>query len=161
MILTMEKPMNWYKIHHGLPLDARLAVVARRAGFRRGEVLALWVALLDHASRSVPRGSVRDMDAEEIAVALEFDSAALETALQALREKKMILPDGRLADWERNQQLSTRRSRASRTVQLINESEEDPDAARRRRLQDELLARHKKRGRTIAELNPHPPEIHP
>ena len=51
-----------YKIFSGLPQDARLAVVAKRSGFRRGEVLAVWVALLDHASLiDIIRADAADM----------------------------------------------------------------------------------------------------
>jgi hypothetical protein len=154
--------MNWYKINHGLPFDSKLAVVARRAGFRRGEALALWVALLDHASRATPRGSVEGIDAEEISVALEFDAAMVETVLQAFRDRNMILPGGRIADWERSQKLSTpRTTRARQTVRLLQETEEE-SSLRRQRLQEELLARHKKRGRVIADaFNPHTPEMFP
>ena len=144
--------MGWYKINHGLPLEVKLTVIARRAGFRRGDVLALWVVLLDHASRAVPRGAVRDVDVEEIAATLEFEAAAIETALTAFREKNMISADGSLVGWEKSQRLSTPRARAYRAravAELINEGESDD--ARRRRLQNEILDRHRKKGRMLAE----------
>ncbi len=146
--------MGWYKMHHGIPLEAKLAVVAKRAGCRRGEALALWVVLLDHASRAIPRGSVSNIDLEEIAATLEFDPAAIEPALKAFHDKNMILADGSLAGWEKNQRLSTSRTRAHRAraptgAAFFDKSE--TDTARRQRLQNEILARHKKRGRTLAE----------
>ncbi|MFH1159224.1 MAG: hypothetical protein V1721_10165 [Pseudomonadota bacterium] len=151
--------MNWYKMYHGAPLDAKLAVIAKRAGLRRGEMLALWVTLLDHASQSTPRGSVRDIDLEEIAVALEFDPASLESAMKALHDKKRISPDGFLTGWDKGQALSTPRTRAFRARRKEKDDceSEEAIAGRRERLRDEMLVRHRKRGRTIAE-RPSPSE---
>jgi len=153
--------MNWYKMYHGAPLDAKLAVIAKRAGLRRGEMLALWVVLLDHASQSTPRGSIRDIDLEEIAVTLEFDSVSIESALKALYDKKKISADSFLIGWDKYQALSTPRTRAFRARQK-KKGKDDSDnkevvAERRERLRNEMLVRHRKRGRTIAE-RPSPSE---
>ena len=151
--------MNWYKMYHGAPLDAKLAVIAKRSGLRRGEMLALWVTLLDHASQSSPRGSVQDIDLEEISVALEFDPVAMESALKALHDKKRISTDGFLTGWNKDQALSTPRTRAFRARQKKKDNGDNKEAVteRRERLRDEMLVRHRKRGRTIAE-RPSPSE---
>ena len=149
-------------MHHGLPLDTKLAVVAKRAGLRRGEVLALWVALLDHASQNAPRGSLKNLDSEEISLTLEFDPVLVETALQAFRDKKMISADNVLTDWQKSQKLSsTMRTREFRDRQrqkdaALKKPYEDDEAEaavarRRQRLSDEVLERHKRHGKTIAE----------
>lgn len=139
--------MNWYKMHHGLPQDPRLAVIAKRAGLRQGDMIAIWVALLDHASRAAPRGNVKDIDIEETAVMLGFDFSAIEAAWNVLHEKKMIQADGRITDWDRRQKSSTHRTRAHRKRMCQTET----DAESRSRLQAKILARHKKRGLTLAE----------
>ncbi|MCK4945528.1 MAG: hypothetical protein KAS59_04630 [Alphaproteobacteria bacterium] len=153
--------MNWYKMYHGAPLDTKLAVIAKRAGLRRGEMLALWVTLLDYASQSAPRGSVRNIDLEEIAVTLEFDPATIESALKALHDKKRISADGFLIGWDKCQALSTPRTRAFRARQKEKKKDDGDSkevvAERRERLRNEMLVRHKKRGRTIAE-RPSPSE---
>jgi len=154
--------VNGYKVHHGLPLDAKLAVIARRAGLRRGEILALWIALLDYASQNMPRGSIKDIDAEEIAIALEFEPAAVETALQSFRDKGMVSAGETLTAWEKSQKLSstlrTREHRARRRQQETMPKKQDDDndseeeiSRRRQRLRGEVLDRHKKRGRTIVK----------
>ena len=43
--------MDWYRIYHGLPDDPRLGVMAHRANMTRAEGLALFITLLDFASR--------------------------------------------------------------------------------------------------------------
>ncbi len=143
--------MGWYKLFSGLPQDAKLAVIARKVGLRRGEVLAIWLTLLDHASVASPRGSISDIEAEEIAAALEFDPAIVETTLKALRGRKMILPEGMLTGWSRHQKISTPRTRAYRARTAAAASVLETDTARRQRLQNEMTARHKKRGHILAE----------
>lgn len=146
--------MNWYKVFHGLPQDAKLALVARRAGLRRGEVLALWLLLLDSASRHAPRGTLPALDAEELAAALDFETPQVEAALAALRDKKMITAAGALAQWEKNQKLSTRRTRAHRARRRLQETDaarpQETDAIRRERLQGDMQARHRRQGRHLA-----------
>jgi hypothetical protein len=122
--------LSWYKIFSGLPTDERLAVIAKRAGVKRGEALAVWLALLDHAATASPRGSIEEMDAETLAVTLEFDPAAVEKVIAALREKNMILPGGMIVGWSRHQPLSTSRTRAFRARRALQETDE----ARRERL---------------------------
>jgi hypothetical protein len=151
--------MNGYKVHHGLPLDARLGVIAKRAGLRRGVVLALWLTLLDHASKNKPRGSVNNIDPEEIAATLEFETGVIENALQAFHDKGMISADGLLTDWEKSQIVSsTLRTREHRARQLLKKTEDDAEddseeaaSRRRQRLRHEMEARHKKRGRIMAK----------
>lgn len=106
--------MNWYKAFHGLPYDPQLAVVARRAGINRAEVLALLIALMDHASQNNPRGSLEGLDAEKLAVALDLDVAQIDTALQALRDKGIVSLDNTLSGWAGRQNTSTDRVRAYR-----------------------------------------------
>lgn len=109
--------MDWYKMYHGLPTDARLAVVAHRTGVRRGHVLALWVTLLDRASQAKPRGHVTHLDIEELAVTLEIETADVEKTLTALRDKNMIEADGAIEEWHEKQNVSTARVRAFRARQ--------------------------------------------
>jgi hypothetical protein len=160
--------MNWYKAYHGMPFDTKLAVVARRAGLTRAEALALWIALLDHASQSPTPGGIEGFDAEEVSIVLELDAACVARALGVLREKGLIQDDHRLADWGCHAPPSStarvRRFRQQRREKSAGEtapslSAENPDdekaaAARRKRLQAALSSRHAKRGRTLAVKNP-------
>jgi hypothetical protein len=151
--------MNGYKVHHGLPLDAKLAVIAKRAGLRRGEVLALWLTLMDRASQNTPRGSVGNIDPEEIAATLEFKTDIVESALKALRDKEMVSADGVLPGWKKSQILSsTLRTRDYRARQLLKKNDDDRDddseeeaSRRRQRLRHEVTSRHKKRGKIMTK----------
>jgi len=110
---------TWYKVFSGATQDTKLAVVAKRAGYRRGEVLAVWMTLLDHASTAQPRGSVAQIDAEEIAALLDCDAMAVESVLTTLREKQLILPDGMIKNWRQHQDCSTPRTQAYRARQSL------------------------------------------
>lgn len=152
--------MNWYKALHGMPFDTRLAVIARRSGLSRAETLALWVALLDHASRNTPQGNVRSFDAEEISVALEIESSRVALALESLREKGLIQADHLLKDWNRHAPASSAarvrrfRQRQHAAASVTKTKPCNPDDARRKRLQETMAARHVKRGRTLAPATP-------
>lgn len=106
--------MDSFRLQNGITTDARLAVVARRTGLTRAEILALWIALYDHASRNRPRGTLDGSDAEELATLLELDADKCAAALDALYDKGLITTDNKLSEWLRVQYTSTERVRAHR-----------------------------------------------
>jgi len=115
----------WWRAHHGLPYDTKLTVIAKRCGVRRGDVAAVWVAMLDYASQQPDRGSVAGVDAEEIAVNFDYAVEDVERIIAAFGERRMIA-NGRITAWERRQVLREREdSSAERTRKY------------RRRLQEE------------------------
>lgn len=130
--------MKWFRIWHGLPSDARLGVVARKSGLSRPECIALYVALLDAASKSKPPGALDGVDAEELSVQLDIDTPRIQAGLRFLRERQMISADNRITCWKGRPSSATLRARAHRREQL-REKPPHPDdpaavAARRARL---------------------------
>lgn len=156
--------MDWYRIYHGLPDDPRLGVMAHRANMTRAEGLALFITLLDFASRACPRGSVAGFDAEGAAVALGIETEKVAAALEALKDRNMIDGGDMLADWQRQKQSSTTRVRRFRARRgeaagkrlrrqglRGRENPDDPDdpaaaEARRLRLQDAEAERNRHSG---------------
>ena len=118
----------WWRAHHGLPFDSKLAVIAKRCAARRGDVAAVWVAVLDFASQHEDRGSVAGIDAEEIAVSYDYDPEYVAKIFAAFEEKGMIAAD-RVTAWEWRQvqrereDNSTERVRAYRVRQAQRNSE--------------------------------------
>lgn len=106
--------MQGFRMQNGVSQDARLAVVARRSGLGRAEVLALWLTLYDHASRNRPRGYLGGLGADEIAALLDADAPKIAAALDVLYDRGMITADNHLAEWAHVQRLSTERARACR-----------------------------------------------
>ncbi len=154
--------MDWYKVHHGLPYDARLGAVARRSGLTRAEALCLLLCLLEHASRAARRGSVDGFDCELPAALFDRDVAKIEAAMAVFRDKGMIDADNRIADWEKQGVTGAERQREYRARRriaderqaarapdrkprfAINETDPDSDAetqARRKRLSTLAITR--------------------
>jgi hypothetical protein len=97
--------MDWYRVYHGMPEDAKLKVIAKRSQQTMAHVVTVWLCVLDAASRHKNRGTV-EVDSEQIAVVQDMDQAAVESILQAFREKGMITEDNRITSWNTRQYLS-------------------------------------------------------
>lgn len=122
--------MDWFRMQNGVSLDPRLATVSRRSGLARGETLALWLALYDHASRNRPRGCLAGLDADDLAALIEADAARIARALDILYERGMITADNHIAEWTQVQRLSTERVRACRArrgAHFLSPPDEQPE----------------------------------
>jgi len=106
--------MDWYRAYHGMPQDTKLKVVAHRTKQPMASVLAVWVYLLDMASQSNPRGNVV-IDAEQIAVLQDLETADVTKIINAFYEKNLLTPENRLTAWDKRQYTSsTERSKKFR-----------------------------------------------
>ena len=126
--------MDWFKLHHGLPYDARLAAVARRSGLRVAEAVCLFLCLMEHASRAARRGSVDGFDCELPAALFNRDVAKLDAAMAGFRDKGMIDAGNRIASWEKQGLTGAERQRAYRARQRAQQDaraapETNPDSA--------------------------------
>jgi hypothetical protein len=111
--------ITWFKAPHGLPADERWPMIAKRAGGKVGEVVAIVSALWDFASRNDDRGSVQGFDPELVATLYDFEQSKVEAILTALVDKAVIVA-GRLADWARSQGAAIEKL-ANRTVAASTE----------------------------------------
>ncbi len=113
--------MNWFRWYHGTVSDPKLALIAKKSGQTRPIVIAIWVALLEHASQAELRGDISGFDAETVAVALDIDEDAIPAVIAAITAKGMIA-DGVITAWSKRQpqredDASTARVRAYRERQ--------------------------------------------
>ena len=119
--------MNWYRVYHGMPSDSKWPIISKKSGQPIGIVVAVWIALLDHASQADTRGDVSTFDCEEIDALYGLKDGTTEAVYTALIDKKLIF-DGHLTAWDRRQPLredtgsetamsSTERSRKCRAKQ--------------------------------------------
>lgn len=106
--MTTKNSMSWWRCYHGAPTDPKWLLVARRlstAGprpVRPGEVWAIASTLYDFASKATPRGSIIDVDLEEIACSLDFDEALVRQIFEGLRDKG-VHDGNRILAWEKHQ----------------------------------------------------------
>jgi hypothetical protein len=94
--------MEWFRWYHETASDPKLGVVARRAGQPKVAAVAIWVYLLEQASKADDRGSVASIDLELAAVALDLDVEVTTALFDAFVQKNMVV-DGRVANWEKRQ----------------------------------------------------------
>lgn len=121
--------MEWFRWWHGCISDPKFITVARRAKQPRALVIALWAAILEHASQANPRGSIQHFCLEDTANLLEIDEEYLGRIMDEF-EKKGLIQDERIAKWEERQphreDYSTRRVRQHRDMKR-NVTQKSPD----------------------------------
>ncbi|MDX2094662.1 MAG: DnaA N-terminal domain-containing protein [Alphaproteobacteria bacterium] len=95
--------IEWYRVYHGMPEDAKLKVIAQRSKQLMTHVVTVWLCLLDAASRHKARGTVQ-VDSEQIAVVQDIDQKIVESIISAFYEKGMIdRASHRLTGWDKRQ----------------------------------------------------------
>lgn len=94
--------MAWFKMHEGAHADIKWPVIARRADASRCVVLAVWWALLDHASSAVARGDVSGFDPETIDALYDLPDGTCARVCQAMAEKGLVR-DGQIVNWDKRQ----------------------------------------------------------
>lgn len=115
--------MDWFRWWHGTITDPKFQSVARKAGTSVANVIAVWAALLEHASSvtqcdaDVTRGDISHFDCEDFDVLLGLRDGESRSILEAM-EHKNIIGNGRISRWDDRQQKrddsSTERTRAYR-----------------------------------------------
>lgn len=93
---------GWFRWWNGAFNDAKFGLVALRAKRSVPDVLAVWIALLEHAAQAADRGAIDDCRPEEIAWHLRIEDSAVESIIAAMTDRGMI-KDGRIEAWERRQ----------------------------------------------------------
>lgn len=94
--------MDWLKWYHGACSDSKWPLIARKSKQTVGTVVAIWAALLEHASQNADRGSLAGFDPEEIDCLFGYEDGVCHTVMAAMSDKGMIV-DGRIAAWEKRQ----------------------------------------------------------
>ena len=100
----MAEVNHWYRAHHGTVADPKFALVAVKAGQRRGDVIALWHYLLEEASAAPDRGNPGAPDFEVLDMMFEMPAGGASSIYAALVARGMIdAASGRIAHWEKRQ----------------------------------------------------------
>ncbi len=95
----------WFRWWHGSVTDPKFAWIARKSGHPVAIVIAVWAALLEHASQESDtgrRGDVSRFDCEAIGVHLGVEEGVAESIVEAMNAKGLIA-GGRIAQWEKRQ----------------------------------------------------------
>ena len=99
----MAGGMDWFRWHHGSVTDPKFGLVAKKAGARLGDVLAVWAFVLESASSNETRGTVGAIDAESLEFLLGLDQGAAYRILDAMTQRGLLGAGGVVQSWERRQ----------------------------------------------------------
>lgn len=99
----MAGGIDWFRWHHGSVNDPKFRTVAKRAGARVGDVIAMWAFVLEHASASAVRGNHGNLDFESIDDALGMPEGTAEAIHTAMVAKDLLGEDGSVTAWDRRQ----------------------------------------------------------
>ena len=94
--------MDWFRAHHGITSDSKWPIIAKISGQKIGDVVAVWIALLEHASQSDDRGHILGFDTETIDVLYGYEDGTTESIVNALKKKGMIFDDW-ITNWGKRQ----------------------------------------------------------
>lgn len=100
--LLMAGGIDWFRWHHGSVTDPKFGVVAKKAGVRVSDVLAVWVFVLEAASSDADRGTIGQIDFEAVELLLGLEEGQCSRILDAMTQRGLI--DGnRIASWDKRQ----------------------------------------------------------
>ncbi len=127
--------MEWFRVYHGTCQNPKLHKASRLAGVSRALVIAVWIAVLEKASKAEERGDLSGLDPDEVAFVTGVKPKTASAIIAAMIDVDLIV-DGRPKGWDDRQPAGD-------------------DAAARKRAQRERLAPSKKSG---SEPNRHETE---
>lgn len=128
----MAGGIDWLRWHHGTVSDHKFQLVAKKAGARVSDVIAVWACLLEAASQSMPRGNPGEPDFESLDCALGLDDGQAQAIYTRMTERGLIRDDGTLTSWDKRQPKREREDDNSTSrVQAFRERKrhETPDDA--------------------------------
>lgn len=108
----MAGGIDWFRWHHGSVTDPKFQLVARRAGVRLPDVLAVWAFVLEKASASEERGNFGDLDHEAIDCLFGLDDGKTAAILEQMGARGLV-DDDHVSAWEKRQPKREREADSS------------------------------------------------
>lgn len=99
----MAGGIDWFRWHHGSVTDPKFGLIAKKAGARVGDVIAVWALVLESASANDDRGTVGKIDAEAIEFLLGLDDGLVYKILDAMTQRGLLGTGGRVESWDKRQ----------------------------------------------------------
>jgi hypothetical protein len=122
----MANGIDWFRWHHGSVNDPKFGLVAKKAGARVGDVIAVWALVLEQASASTERGTFSAIDHEATDFLLGADEGTTERILEAMQARSLIDGD-RVTRWEDRQ---PKRERVDTTAAERKRAQRERDSER-------------------------------
>lgn len=99
----MAGGIDWFRWHHGSVTDPKFGLIAKKAGARLGDVLAVWAFVLESASSNEQRGTVGQIDSEALEYLLDLEPGAAFRILDAMSQRGLLGSGGVVVSWEKRQ----------------------------------------------------------
>lgn len=145
----MAGGIDWFRWHHGSVTDPKFGLVAKKAGARLGDVLAVWAFVLESASANDERGVCGAVDFESLDFLLGMEDGTAMRILDAMTGRGLLGAGGVVTAWEKRQPKreregdnSTERVRAFRERQrheTPRNANETPETPRGEESREEVL----------------------
>lgn len=125
----MAGGIDWFRWHHGSVTDPKFGLVAKKAGVRVSDAIALWAFVLENASAEAERGTIGQLDFEAIEHLLGLEDGQAVRILDAMTQRGLI-EGNRIASWDKRQPKRERDtdSSAERTREYRKRQKEASDA---------------------------------
>jgi len=118
--------IDWFRWHHGSVNDPKFGLVAKKAGARVGDVIAVWALVLEQASANLDRGQFSDVDCEATDFLLGADDGTTARILEAMTGRGLIA-EGHVTRWEDRQ---PKRERVDNTAAERKRAQRERDSAK-------------------------------
>lgn len=122
----MANGIDWFRWHHGSVNDPKFGLVAKKAGARVGDVIAVWALVLELASANTNRGQVDEIDHETTDFLLGAEDGTTARILEAM-EGRGLLAAGRVVRWDSRQ---PKRERDDNTAAERKRAQRERDSAK-------------------------------
>ncbi len=116
----MANGIDWFRWHHGSVNDPKFGLVAKKAGARVGDVIAVWALILEQASANAKRGDFGSIDYEATDFLLGAEDGTTKRIVEAMQSRSLI-DESRVTRWddrqpkrEREDNTAAERKRAQR-----------------------------------------------
>ena len=92
---------SWLRLYHEMPNDPKWRTIARAAKQTIPLVLSVYVHLLTIASGAIERGTLVNVNSEDLASALDVDCASVDAVLEAMQGR--VLEGEKVSGWSGRQ----------------------------------------------------------
>lgn len=119
---------QWLRLWHDMPNDPKWRTIAKASGQSIGDVISVFLHILvDASANASERGKTQSINAEDIASALDIDSAAVLAIIGAMEGR--VIEGNAVLGWEKRQPQkedgAAERARAWREEQKRKKEEEE------------------------------------
>lgn len=98
----MAGGIDWFRWHHGCVTDPKFQLVARRAGCRLSDVIAVWAFILEKASAAEFRSNFGEIDAEAVDCLFGLDDGTTDRILAEF-DARTLTAEGYVVNWDKRQ----------------------------------------------------------